>query len=187
VSASTPSSSQGPAIEPAFTAVYREHHAFVWRSLRRLGVEEADLDDLVQEVFLVAHRRLADFEGRSKLSTWLFGIAYRVVSDHRRKREAGQRREAAVTPPPAPTQPDRKLSRREAAAVLDGLLGRLDPDKRDVFVMAEVAKLTMPEIAEALGININTAYARLRAARARFEAALAEYLEGCSGGVPWIR
>jgi RNA polymerase sigma-70 factor (ECF subfamily) len=172
--------------DAAFTAIYREHHTFVWRSLHRLGVAEADIDDLAQEVFVVAHRRLAEFEGRSKMSTWLFGIAYRVVSDHRRRRASSDRREAEVAPLPPPTTPDRKLSRREAAAVLDALLGRLDDDKRDVFVMAEIVEMTMPEIAEVLGLRLNTAYSRLRVARERFEAALADYLAQCSGGVPWI-
>jgi RNA polymerase sigma-70 factor (ECF subfamily) len=174
-------------VEPAFVALYREHHAFVWRSLKRLGAREADVDDLVQEVFLVAHRRLAEFEGRSKLSTWLFGIAYRVLRDHRRSREAGERREAAVMPPRPPTEPDRKLSHHEAAEVLDALLARLDPDKRDVFVMAEIADMSVAEIARVLELNVNTAYTRLNAARTRFEEALAAYLRAGSGGVPWIR
>ena len=64
---------------PAFERVYEEHFDFVWRSLRRLGVPRSALDDAVQEVFLVVHRRLAEFEGRSSLKTWLFGIAVHIA------------------------------------------------------------------------------------------------------------
>ncbi|MEX1366661.1 MAG: sigma-70 family RNA polymerase sigma factor [Nannocystaceae bacterium] len=174
------------AVGPAFAAIYREHHGFVWRSVRRLGVPDGDVDDLVQDVFIVAHRRLAEFEGRSKLSTWLFGIAYRVVKDHRRSQQARERREADVTVPRPPTVPDRKVSRRQAAAVLDQLLGELDEDKRDVFVMAEVAKMTAPEIADTLGVKLNTVYSRLRAARTRFEEVLEQHRAQRSKGLPWL-
>ena len=67
-----------------FKEVYDEHFRFVWRSLRRLGVRESDVPDAVQDVFLVVHRRLAEFEGRSKVTTWLFGICFRVARDRRK-------------------------------------------------------------------------------------------------------
>ncbi|MCH9687950.1 MAG: RNA polymerase sigma factor [Deltaproteobacteria bacterium] len=174
------------SVGPAFAAIYREHHSFVWRNVKRLGVAPGEVDDVVQEVFIVAHRRLQQFEGRSKLSTWLFGIAYRVVKDHRLSVEARQRREAGVTEPRAPTVPDRKVSRQQAAQVLDQLLERLDPEKRDVFVMAEVAKLSAPEIAETLGVKVNTVYSRLRAARKEFESLLDKHRAQRSSGLPWL-
>ena len=174
------------SVGPAFAAIYREHHGFVWRSVKRLGVSELELDDLVQEVFIVAHRRLSEFEGRSKLGTWLFGIAYRVVKDHRRSAEARERREAQLTEPRPPTVPDKKVSRKQAAKVLDRLLEKLDEDKRDVFVMAEVAKMSAPEIAETLGVKLNTVYSRLRAARKRFEELLEEHRAQRSKGLPWL-
>ena len=68
-----------------FTAVYEEHFAFVWRSMRRLGVPDRLLDDAAQDVFIVVHRRLGEFEGRSTLKSWLFAIARRVAHDHRRR------------------------------------------------------------------------------------------------------
>jgi hypothetical protein len=71
---------------PHFDEIYRDHFAFVWRSARRLGVDASSLDDVVQEVFVIAHRRLPSFEGRSSVSTWLFGITLRVARDHRRSR-----------------------------------------------------------------------------------------------------
>src|SRR5262245_65871367 len=74
-----------PMAEPmTFREVYDEHFRFVWRSLRRLGVRESDVADAVQDVFVVVHRRLGDFEGRSKVTTWLYGICYRVAKDRRR-------------------------------------------------------------------------------------------------------
>jgi RNA polymerase sigma-70 factor (ECF subfamily) len=172
-------------VAPAFERVYREHHAFVWKSVRRLGVPDAEVDDVVQDVFMIVHRRLTDFEGRSKLTTWLFGIAYRVVKDHRRSRLAAARREADVAPPRAPTEPDRKYARKQAARALDDILGELDDDKRSVLVMADVVHMTVPEIAEILEVPLNTVYSRLRLARKRFERALDERMRTESGGMPW--
>ena len=79
----------GAAVVPALAEVYRAHVGFVWRVLRRLGVEDAALEDVVHDVFLVVHRRLADFEGRSAVTTWLYGIARRVAADYRRRRPLG--------------------------------------------------------------------------------------------------
>jgi RNA polymerase sigma-70 factor (ECF subfamily) len=168
-----------------FEHVYRTHHAFVWKSVRRLGVPDAEIDDIVQDVFLVVHRRLADFERRSKITTWLFSIAYHVVCDHRRSRLAAQRREAAVSVPRAPTEPDRKYARKQAAHLLDDILDELDEDKRAVLVMADVVHMTAPEISEALDVPLNTVYSRLRTARKLFEQAYADRVRTASGGMPW--
>src|SRR3954470_17967759 len=73
-----------PSLESKCSALYEEHFEFVWRSLRRLGVSAASLDDATQEVFVVVFRRLADFEGRSSVRTWLFGIAIHVAQHHMR-------------------------------------------------------------------------------------------------------
>lgn len=175
-----------PAVAPELEAIYKDHHTFVWRSLRRLGVPDADVDDLVQEVFVVVHRRLGDFEGRSAITTWLFGIAYHVMQEHRRKGAARARRELQVEEGRPPTAPDRRLSRVEAVGVLDELLARLDEDQRNVFVMAEVAKLTAPEIAELTGAKLNTIYSRLRLARRAFDDALTRWLSHRQGELPWM-
>src|SRR5688500_20226670 len=73
-----------PFVAPPFEAVYEQLFDFVWRSARRLGVADAAVDDVVQETFLVVHRRLPGFEGRSTVKTWVFAIVLRVVSDWRR-------------------------------------------------------------------------------------------------------
>ncbi len=171
---------QRPVIPP-FDDVYDEYFPFVWRCLRRLGVAEPALDDAVQDVFVVVHRRLPDFEGRSSLKTWLFGVVLRVGRAHRR---AVQRRGGLETLPPdlpdPAASPDRVLEAREALGLLDELLGRLDDDKRAVFVMAEVEEMSATEIAEVLRIPVNTVYSRLHAARRLVEAMAARR----SGGKP---
>src|ERR1700730_7073255 len=69
---------------PTFAQLYESQFSFVWRSARRLGTPEASIDDVVQEIFLVAHRKLPQFEGRSSIKTWVFGIVINVVRTHRR-------------------------------------------------------------------------------------------------------
>lgn len=160
---------------PRFEDVYRDHFALVWRSARRLGVGEASLDDVVQEVFVIVHRRLSEFEGRSSLRTWLFGITLRVARDHRR-RAARRGADGSVDMDSlrgdAPG-PGESLERAEAVRLLHALLDDLPDERRAIFVMAELEQMPMADIAETLGINVNTGYARLRAARQAFEAALA--------------
>jgi RNA polymerase sigma-70 factor (ECF subfamily) len=161
--------------------LYDAHFERVWRQLRRLGVPQASLDDAVQDVFLVAHRRLADFEGRSSPRTWLAGIAIRIAKDYRRRlsRKGALDGLSADIPDPAPGPVD-LASRSEAARLVDRILRGMDDIKREVFVLAEIEQFTMPEIAEVLGINVNTAYSRLRLARAQFEEAVAKLAESPS-------
>ena len=158
---------------PRLEEIYDLFFDFVWRSARRMGVSEGSVDDVVQEVFIVVHRRLGDFEGRSSMKTWLFGILLRVVSDHRRT----LRRKGGLTPLPEGLAaddggPDARAETNQRVALLHRLLSSLDDDKRAVFVLAELEQMTAPEIADALGVNLNTVYSRLRAGRKKFEAAL---------------
>lgn len=155
--------------------VFRDHAPFVWRALRRLGVREADVEDVCQEVFVVVHRKLGDFEGRSSLRTWIYGICARTASDYRRS--ARVRREVVTDAPPDTATDARQhevLAMRQARVKLDRILDRLDDDKRAVFVLYEIEELTMNEVAEALGCPLQTAYSRLHAARKIVEAAVAE-------------
>lgn len=155
---------------PSFHAIYSEFFRAMWRTLRRLGVEHAQLDDAAQDVFVVVHRRLPEFDGRS-LRGWLYAIAVRVASDYRRG--AAQRRtaplpETLVDPRPDPAH-ESELG--ESVRLLHALLAELDEPKRIVFVLGELDELSVPEIAEALAENQNTVASRLRAARARFDEA----------------
>lgn len=158
---------------PSLAEIYDRHVAMVWRTLRALGVDEAAVDDAVQDVFIVVHRKLGQFEGRSALSTWIYGIARRVASQYRRRRRVDgdpARLAREVEPGPSPRE---DVERRQAARLVMELLAELDEDKREVFVLMELEQLPAPVVAELLGIPVNTAYSRLRLARARFEAALA--------------
>ena len=159
-------------VDPArFDAVYRETSALVFRALRRL-VPESCIDDAVQDVFLVVARRLDDFEGRSKTSTWVYGIVLRVAADHRRAHKRRKRREQALAQEPEPepvASPEAAHRSAEARRILHGILDSMDDDLREVFVLAEIEQLPGPEIATLLGLNPNTMYSRLRTARAEFE------------------
>jgi RNA polymerase sigma-70 factor (ECF subfamily) len=158
---------------PPFPQVYEAHFDFVWRSARRLGVPEASLDDVVQDVFVTVYRRLSDFEGRSQLKTWIFGILRHTVRDLRRS----MRRKPAEALEHDPHDhhgqtPHEAAARVEAQRLLHAVLDTLDEDQREVFVLSELEQLSAPEIASALEVNVNTVYSRLRAARQDFEAAL---------------
>jgi len=138
----------------------------VWRVLRHLGVRDADLEDVAQDVFMVAFRRLEDFEGRSSVRVWLYGIALRRASEYRRK--AHVRREVATeTLPEDGMSPNQQatLETRRKLERLASLLEDLDEAKREAFVLYELEGLTMKEVAEAVGCKLQTAYARHRAAR----------------------
>jgi RNA polymerase sigma-70 factor (ECF subfamily) len=167
-----------PALEASYEELYREHFDFVWRNVRRLGVPEASADDAVQDVFVVVHRRLAEFEGRSSIRTWLFGILARVAKDHRRTRARQTVKAAALASEAdamaAPTPAD-LAARREAAQILEDLLAQIDDEKREIFVLVELEQTSVADVAEALSLNVNTAHARLRAARQQFEAAVARF------------
>jgi RNA polymerase sigma-70 factor (ECF subfamily) len=162
--------------DAVFRAMYESHLDFVWRNLRRLGVHESEADDKAQEVFVIAHRRFAEFEDRGHgPRAWLFQIVLRVASDTRRHRrrhpedpdggDALARR--AVDPPQA-----EELARREALRALDRALDTIDVARRAVLVLHEIEEMTAPEIAGVLGIPLNTVYSRLRVARAELETAL---------------
>jgi RNA polymerase sigma-70 factor (ECF subfamily) len=159
---------------PPLAEIFRQHAPFVWRGLRRLGVPECDVEDVCQEVFVVVHRKLADFEGRSSLRTWIYGICARTASDYRR---SGRVRREVVTdaPPDAPHEGGQHeaVALKQARATLDRILDGLDDDKRAVFVLYEIEELTMAEVAEALGCPLQTAYSRLHAARKVVEAGVA--------------
>jgi RNA polymerase sigma-70 factor, ECF subfamily len=169
----------GAAGLASFEAIYEEHFDLVWRTVRRLGVPDALVDDAVQEVFVVVHRRLDDFEGRSSQKTWICAIVARVASDTRRaiRRKSPHTRspEASVDADTVPDErgddPHDRSVHREGVRLLHRLLDELDDDKRAVFVLAELEEMSAPEIARALGLNVNTVSARLRAARSELDKA----------------
>ena len=160
-------------VPPSFSEIYEEFFPFVFRNAKRLGVSDSSRHDVVQEVFVVVHRRRRDYDGRASMKNWIYGILSRVVRDYRRKHRRkdahldssdadpeGADRMASSLPGPAEL-----VERQEAARLLFRLLDTLDHDKREILVLVELEQMSMPQIAEAIGVNVNTLYSRLQAAR----------------------
>ena len=177
--AEAPSASpEATAVLPSFRSVYDDYFDFIWTCTRRLGVPTEAVDDVVQEIFLVVHARLKTLERPASLRSWLYGVVRRTVSTYHRGRRVRSAREA---PDPFHDHATMQPSPLDLAVLSDELrllwrlLGELNPLKREVFVLVELEEMTMPEIVEAIGIPLNTAYSRLRVARQEFEEAFARY------------
>ena len=158
---------------PSLKELYEAEFSFVWRNLRRLGVEEVDLRDAAQDVFVVVHRRLSEFEGRSSIRWWLYCVVKRIASQARRTR---RRRELPDTTDADEVEdslalPDESAERAEAFALFATLLDELDEEQRDVVILADLEECTAPEIASMLDCNVNTVYSRLRIGRAKLRSA----------------
>lgn len=158
--------------------IYEKHADFVWRTLRRMGVPEDDLGDALQGVFLAAHRALAQFEGRSSITTWLFTVCRTVARERRNRahlryevfdqilvdREIDLRADVGAL-----------LEHRERVDLLETLLDRLEVDLRNVLILFELEDMSGEEIGEALGIPLGTVYSRLWSARKAFRQALSRH------------
>jgi RNA polymerase sigma-70 factor (ECF subfamily) len=160
---------------PTFDEVYAAHFDFVWLSLRRLGVPPAALDDATQDVFVVVHRKLGEFEFRSQIKTWLFGVATRVAQRQRRDSGAAPVEYRLEELPDPSGSPHDTAARAQALQIMDQILRSMDHERRAVFIMAELEQLPIVEIAEVLGLKLNTAYSRLRLAREAFNDELKRY------------
>lgn len=137
----------------------------VLRVLRRLGVREADMEDVCQEVFIVVHRRAGEFRGASSVRTWIYGIALRCALGYRRRKHVRDGVVLVEEPAVPPEQPD-ELERVRARRVLQAALDKLAEGPRVVFVLYELEQLSMREVAHTLEVPLATAYSRLHAARA---------------------
>jgi RNA polymerase sigma-70 factor (ECF subfamily) len=166
--------------EARFEQIYAEEFAFVWRCLRSLGVRDGELDDAAQEVFVAVHRGLSSFRADATIRTWLFGIVRNVAFKQRRRfarKPPGT--DAAPPDPPAPgASPLERAQEQEAARFVRAFLARQNEKKREVFVLAVLEGMNIPDVAEALSIPLNTAYTRLRSVRTDFHKALARRREG---------
>lgn len=163
---------EGTDLQRAGQDLYIRHFEFVWRNARRLGCSDEWVEDAVHEVFLVATRRLAEFEGRSSARTWLFAITRNVVL--RMQRDRARRRQHlsryAAEQAPAVTHPS---DQNEAAAYLRYLLQQLPEDLRAVVILAELEGFSTAELAESLEVPRGTIDSRLRKARIALSEALA--------------
>jgi RNA polymerase sigma-70 factor (ECF subfamily) len=158
-----------------FHALYREHFDFVFRNLRRLGVVDAAVDDALQDVYLVVLRRIEEFHD-THAKAWLFAILLRVAGNYRRsqRRRGPTRLLQEEQLPAAEAGPFESAAREQARKVLHCFLDSMEPNRRAVFVMAELEQMTAPEIARAISANLNTVYSWLRVARLEFVTWLGE-------------
>jgi RNA polymerase sigma-70 factor (ECF subfamily) len=155
--------------------IYERHADFVWRTVRRLGVSEAEARDAAHDVFLIVHQNLDRFQGKSSLSTWLFAICRSVARDFRRRERRGARvwSDAEVDDEiDLRADVGRALEHQEQLAQLEHILSTLPTEQRNVFILFEIEKLTGEELAEALDIPLGTVYSRLQLARKAFRAQL---------------
>ena len=168
------SQTPGGATNVQFQAVYRGEIAWVVHTLRRLGVPTASLEDVAHDVFVAVHRHLASYDPARPIRPWLFSFAYRMARDHRalahHRREAGGAPIEHATDPALPA--DERIDQERRRLLLQAVLAELDFDKRSMVLMHDLEGMTVPAIAEVLGIPVNTAYSRLRLARAEFERTL---------------
>lgn len=177
----TPSAA-APSPDPSFTAAQRaalfrelfeSELAYVHRSLRRLGVAERDLEDLSHDTFVVVYRKLEAYDHARALRPWLFAIAARVASDYRRlARHRVERIDSAFEGVATGAQPDAQLALGDAQALLMRALEGVAEGRRAVLIMADFDDFSVPQIAEALELPLNTAYSRLRLARQELTAAV---------------
>lgn len=156
------------AIGLDFDATYRAELSYVWRSLRRLGARDSDIEDLCHETFSVVYRKRLEFDTGRAVRPWLFGIAFRILSDFRRKARhryeiSSEREHADACPHP--------LDRQDAKQLCDAALATLTEEQGATLIMHDLDGYTAPEIAIALDIPLNTVYSRLRRARTSFAAA----------------
>jgi RNA polymerase sigma-70 factor (ECF subfamily) len=158
---------------PSFRELFTTQFEYVWNSLRRLGIPERDLEDLTHDVFMHVYRRQGDYEPTRPLRPWLFGFAFRLASEYRRlSRNRCELLEAAQEPSdPAPSALD-QLVQAESLGLARAALQSLDLERRAVFILHEIDGTSVPDIASALSIPLNTAYSRLRSARDRFQRSL---------------
>ena len=160
-------------MRPSLAAIYEEHFDFVWRTAKRMRVPPRSLDDVVQDVFLVVHRRLEAFHGASSMRSWIYGIVRHTVADHRRRArrkdaplvqavtdDRGEERFASTMPPP-----DEAAAASESLSQLERMLASIAPEKAEVVMLTHLEGMSVPEIAECVGANVNTVYSRLRAGR----------------------
>lgn len=168
-----PDAPDKPPFAPTFEDVYLEHFAYVWHSLRRLGIAVADLPDATHDAFIAVHRSLAKYDPARPVRPWLFGIAFRVASD-RRQRDRSAREVVHEAMEIADTKPlaDQQLSDEQTRAIVLEALTALDVERRAVIILHDIDEVPIAEIARVLEVPDKTLYSRLRIAREQFAAAI---------------
>jgi RNA polymerase sigma-70 factor, ECF subfamily len=165
--------SESPVPVPSFQELCARYFEFVWKCARAFGSKSDEIDDVVQDVFLVAQRRHADLKEERLARSWIYSITRRVVSSQRRQRRERDARAASDVDSLTSTEqsPLAAAEHNLEVRVLSTLLEGLEERKREVFVLSEILEMSGREIAETIGVPMNTVYSRLRAAREEFDAA----------------
>lgn len=161
-----------PPDVPDLGSLYDAHARRVWRTLVRLGVPSASVEDAVQDVFLTAHQRLAGFRGAASPSTWLLGIAVRVAANLRRSSRLRVLEPVDEALPDGAQGLEEHVEARRRLAELQRLLAGLPDEQREAIVLVDFEQLTAPEAAEVLDVSVNTVSSRLRLGRAALRRAL---------------
>ena len=169
----TPQIAGVPPAAEEFAAIYQREFAYVWHSLRRLGVPRRELFDVTQNVFIVLYNRFALYDRQRPLRPWIFGIAFRVAADYMRlARHAREtvRDELEVTD----SQPmaDVLIAEKQEQIILREALSSLDLDRRAVVIAHDIDGVSGAEIAEVLAVPLKTVYYRLRTGREHLVAAV---------------
>lgn len=163
-----------------FRTLYEREFAFVFHTLRRLGVGSAHLEDFTHDVFVIVFRRWGTYDASRPLRPWLFGIAYCVVADWNKKLET---RKTSKDPPSEEVastglSPEEQAEQKQAQDWANEILDGMEMGRKTVFILHEIEGLSMPIVAETLGLPLNTAYSRLRLARRDFNQAVQQLEEG---------
>ncbi len=164
---------------PDVGALHDAHADFVWATLHRMGVREADLPDMMQEVFVVIHRRLHSFDGSAKITSWIYGICRKVAATYRRRPHI-RREDLVEEMPPGQSvaSSEQELEAAQTRQTLERVLAQMGVDRRVTFVMYEIDGLPGEQIAETLGVPLGTVYSRLHKARKEFAQVLAVMNDG---------
>ena len=172
---------------PSFEELYDTYFAFAWRTARGLGVPPGNLDDVVQEVFIVVHRKLGEFRPTGSVKSWIFGIVRRVAKDFRRTdRRKGRGLELKEEELAAgDTNPYQTVTRKEALQIVEDFADTLDEERRAIFILAELEEMPAVEIAETLQMNMNTVYSRLKVIKKNLHRFIDSRIGQTSGGGPY--
>lgn len=162
-----------------FDDVFTQHASFVMRTLIRLGVPDAEVDDISQEVFLIVHKKLDTYNRKCSLRTWIFGILRRVASDFFRR--AHVRREYVTESPPEQSICGEEVERRAQIVLMQKALDQLTEKQRSIFILFELEGFSIEEAAQAVGCPKFTAYTRLRSARIKVKKIIENELEDRGG------
>ncbi len=152
------------------SAAFKEHGRFLARSILRLTGDGPHVEDILQETFIIAHRKQATFESRSTLRTWLYGIASNLCLHHRRKlaRELNALEKAAKEPTESRAGPDKAVEAAQNKALVEAAMQALPFKQREVFILYEIDGMDGPSIAQLLEVPLNTVWSRLRLGREAF-------------------